>query len=179
MSELSAGYQVERKILLIRGQRVMLSADLAVLYGVEAKDLNRAVKRNIDRFPADFMFQLNAKETENLKRHFGTSSWGGARRDFPYAFTELGVAMLSSVLRSKKAIRVNIEIMRAFARLREILAVNKDLAARLEVLERKFNAHDSQFKAVFDAIRDLMNTPEKPKKRIGFTAEEKSKSYRA
>jgi hypothetical protein len=132
----------------------------------------------VDRFPADFMFQLNAKEMENLKRHFGTSSWGGARRDFPYAFTELGVAMLSSVLRSKKAIRVNIEIMRVFSRLREMLAANKDFARRLEDLERKFNAHDHQFQAVFESIREMMRVPEKPKRKIGFTAEEKRAIYK-
>ncbi len=139
--------------------------------------MNRAVKRNRDRFPADFMFQLNAKEAQNLKRHFGTSSWGGARRDLPYAFTELGVAMLSSVLRSKKAVRVNIEIMRVFSRLREMLAANKDFARRLEDLERKFNAHDHQFQAVFEAIREIIRVPEKTKRRIGFL-EEKSEAYR-
>lgn len=161
MSEIIARHQVEDKIFLIRGFKVMLSSDLAVFYGVEVKVLNRAVKRNINRFPADFMFQLNEKETKNLKRHFGTSSWGGARRDFPYAFTELGVAMLSSVLHSKKSIRVNIEIMRAFARIREILVMNKDFAQRLEALERKFNSHDYQLKAVFDAIKQIMK--ESPK----------------
>jgi len=138
--------------------------------------LNKAVKRNKERFPEDFMFRLNKKEStslifqngmSNLKSRSVTSKRGGSRFE-PYAFTEQGVAMLSSVLRSKKAIRVNIEIMRAFARLREILAVNKDFALRLEALERKFNAHDHQFQAVFDAIRQLMKEPEKPKRRIGF-----------
>jgi hypothetical protein len=179
MSEMIARYQVEEKILLLRGLKVMLSGDLASFYGIEVKFLNRAVKRNRDRFPADFMFQLNAKEIANLKYHFGTSSWGGARRDLPYAFTELGVAMLSSVLRSKKAIRVNIEIMRAFSKLREMLATNKDFKRRLEELERKFNAHDHQFQVVFEAIREMMRVPEKPKRKIGFTAEEKRAVYKA
>jgi hypothetical protein len=117
---------------------------------------------------------LTSKETENLKFQFGISSWGGARRAEPYAFTEQGIAMLSSVLRSKRAIRVNIEIMRAFTRLREILAANKDFAQRLEALERKFNSHDYQLKAVFDAIKQMMKEPEKPKKRIGYLEEPKS-----
>ena len=145
----------------------MLSNDLAELYEVTTANLNKAVKRNIERFPEDFMFQLNKKESEslifqfgisNLKSQFATSSRGGSRFE-PYAFTEQGVAMLSSVLRSKRAIKVNIEIMRAFARLREILAVNKDFARRLEDLERKYNTHDHEFKVVFDAIRELMKTP--------------------
>jgi hypothetical protein len=183
MSEIVPQGLVEQKIYLVRGKKIMLSPDLAELYGVEPKVLVQAVKRNRERFPEDFMFQLTKKETENLKYPFGasnlksqsvTSSWGGARRAEPYAFTEQGVAMLSSVLRSKKAIRVNIEIMRAFARLREILAVNKDFARRLEELERKYNSHDAQFLAVFDAIRELMKTPEKPKRRIGFLEEPKA-----
>ena len=180
MSELVPQSQVEQKIFMLRGKKIMLSHDLAELYGVIPKVLVQAVKRNKDRFPEDFMFQLTRKEAESLKFQIGTSnlksqsvtsSWGGARRATPYAFTEQGVAMLSSVLRRKKAIRVNIEIMRAFARLREILATNKDFARRLEELERKFNAHDAQFQAVFDAIRELMKTPEKPKRRIGFLEE--------
>ncbi len=180
MSEIVSQGYVEQKIYFLRGKKIMLSHDLAELYGVTTFNLNKAVKRNHERFPRDFMFQLTRKEAENLKFQFGisnlksqsvTSSWGGARRAAPYAFTEQGVAMLSSVLRSKKAIRVNIEIMRAFARLREILAVNKDFARRLEELERKFNAHDHQFQAVFDAIKELMKLPEKQKRRIGFLEE--------
>jgi hypothetical protein len=123
------------------------------------------------------MFQLTTKENENLRFQIGTSSFHGGCRYLSYAFTQEGIAMLSGVLKSKKAIRVNIEIMRAFARLREILAANKDFARRLEALERKFNAHDHQFQAVFDAIKQLMNTPEKPKRRIGFTAEESRAVY--
>jgi ORF6N domain len=156
---------VEEKILLIRGQKVILDADLAALYEVEAKVLIQAVKRNIDRFPEDFMFQLTVQELNNLRSQIVTSSWGG-RRYPPYAFTEQGVAMLSSVLRSRRAVRVNIEIMRAFVRLRQLLASNTELARKLAALERKY---DAQFKVVFDAIRELMTPPEPKKKRpIGF-----------
>jgi len=120
--------KIEERIFLIRGQRVMISTDLAELYGVEPRVLVQAVKRNIERFPDDFMFQLNKEKYENLKSHFVTSSWGGARRALPYAFTEQGVAMLSSVLRSRQAIRVNIAIIRAFVKLREMLSAHKELA---------------------------------------------------
>jgi len=135
----------------------MIDRDLAELYMVETKALNRAVKRNLDRFQEDFMFQLNHDEWENLKYQFGTSSWGGDRRALPYVFTEQGVAMLSSVLSSKKAVSVNIQIMRAFVKLRAILASNKELAAKLVELEKKY---DAQFSSVFDAIRTLMSQPE-------------------
>jgi phage regulator Rha-like protein len=167
--ELVSPERIERSILLIRGHKVILDADLAALYGVETKQLIRAVKRNLPRFPDDFMFQLKEEEFENLRFHFGTSSQWGGRRYAPYAFTEQGVAMLSSVLRSKRAIQVNIEIMRAFVRLRQILASNKELAKRLDELEKKY---DAQFKIVFDAIRQLMAPPEQkpPKRRIGFLA---------
>jgi len=158
---------IERKIFLIRGRRVMLDRDLAELYGVETRDLNKAVKRNIDRFPEDFMFQLTNEEFVNLKFHFGTSSWGGTRK-LSYAFTENGVAMLSSVLNSKLAIHVNIQIMRTFTRLREILLTHKDLARKLADMEKKY---DSQFKVVFDAIRQLMKPDEPKKKPIGFRRE--------
>jgi hypothetical protein len=162
MSELAPTISIERKIFIIRGIKVMLSPDLAVLYGVDARALNRAVKRNSERFPEDFMFQLTRKEFDNLKYQIGTSSWGGARRALPYAFTEQGVAMLSSVLRSKKAILVNIEIVRAFVRLRQILATHKDLARKLDTLEKRVGAQDVKIQAVFDAIRELMKAPEKP-----------------
>ena len=165
---------IERSILLIRGHKVILDADLAALYGVETKQLIRAVKRNLPRFPDDFMIQLNEEESENLRFHFGTSSQGGGRRYPPYAFTEQGVAMLSSVLRSKRAVRVNIEIMRAFVRLRQILASNKALAKRLDALERKY---DAQFKVVFDAIREMMKPPESQKRPIGFLVEEPKIPY--
>ncbi len=144
----------------------MLSTDLAELYEVAPKVLMQAVKRNRERFPADFMFQLTRVEYSNLKSQFVTSSWGGARRAAPYAFTEQGVAMLSSVLRSPRAVQVNIAIMRAFVKLREILATHRDLARRLDEMESKY---DKQFRVVFDAIRQLMMAPpEKPRRRIGF-----------
>jgi hypothetical protein len=166
---------IERRILLIRGQKVMLSTHLAELYDVETRVLNQAVKRNISRFPQDFMFQLNTSEAEQLvsqnviphKKYFGGS--------LPYAFTEQGVAMLSSVLNSERAIKVNIEIMRAFVRLRRMLASHSELARKLDALENKY---DAQFKVVFDAIRQLM-APSEPKKRpIGFLVEEPKVPYR-
>jgi hypothetical protein len=157
--------RIEKAILLIRGQKVMLDTDLATLYGVETKLLVRAVKRNIDRFPTDFMFQLSKEEFDNLRFHFGTSSDWGGRRYRPYAFTEQGVAMLSSVLRSERAVQVNIEIMRAFIRLRQMLAGHVELARKLDALEKKY---DAQFKQVFDAIRQLMAPPEPKRRPIGF-----------
>ncbi len=157
---------IEKRIFYLRGQKIMLSTDLAELYGVEPRILIQAVKRNTDRFPDDFMFQLNKAEFENLKSQIVISSWGGLRRATPYAFTEQGVAMLSSVLNSKRAIQVNIEIMRAFVRLRQMLASNVGLARKLAALEKKY---DAQFSVVFDAIRELMTPPTPKKKRsIGF-----------
>ena len=144
--------RIERAILLVRNQKVMLDADLAALYGVETKVLVRAVKRNSERFPTDFMFQLSSEEFDDLRCRFGTSSSWGGRRYAPYAFTEQGVAMLSGVLRSPRAVAVNIEIMRTFVRLREILATHGELARRLDELEKKY---DRQFAVVFDAIRQL------------------------
>lgn len=164
---------IEKKIYLIRGHKVMLSTDLAKLYGVEVRVLVQAVKRNIERFPEDFMFQLSQEEYENLKSQIVTSSWGGARRARPYAFTEQGVAMLSSVLRSERAIQVNIAIMRAFVRLREILSTHKELAYKLAELERKIEKHDEEIKAIFEAIRQLMMAPKKPKRKIGFKVKNK------
>jgi len=168
---------IEQKIYLFRGQKVMLDSDLARLYEVTTFNLNKSVKRNLDRFPEDFMFQLSDKEFESLRFHFGISKPGrGGRRYPPYAFTEQGVAMLSSVLNSKRAIRVNIEIMRAFVRLREILGTHKDLARKLQELEKKY---DEQFRVVFDAIRQLMTPPEPPRRRrIGFGVEEPKAKYR-
>lgn len=157
--------RIEKAILLIRGQKVMLDKDLATLYGVETKTLNRAVSRNAERFPEDFMFQLTAEEFDTLRYHFGTSNQRGGRRYRPYAFTEQGVAMLSSVLRSPRAIEVNVAIMRAFVQLREILASHTDLARKLDEMEKKY---DAQFKVVFDALRKLMTPPETPKRKIGF-----------
>lgn len=159
--------QVERRIFLIRGQKVMLDAGLAELYRVPTKSLNLAVKRNADRFPEDFAFQLTEKEVAGLRFQFETSKRGrGGRRYLPHAFTEQGVAMLSSVLRSSRAVQVNIAIMRAFVRLREMLMSNADLARKLLALENKY---DTQFKIVFDAIRELMQGPPPSRKpRIGF-----------
>lgn len=166
---------VESRIFLIRGEKVMLDVDLADLYEVETRALVQAVKRNITRFPGDFMFQLTQEEFDGLRSQFVTSKPGGrgGRRYLPYAFTEQGVAMLSSVLRSERAILVNIEIMRAFVRLRQMLASNAELARKLEALETKY---DAQFKVVFDAIRELMTPPEPKKKRpIGFAPWEEKK----
>jgi len=175
--------RITQAILLIRGHKVMLDSDLAELYGVATKVLIQAVKRNQDRFPEDFTFQLSSEEFELLRRQNGTSSLRsqfvtsnpdaestrtarGGRRYAPYVFTEQGIAMLSSVLHSDRAIHVNIEIMRAFVRLRQLLATNAELARKLATLERKY---DAQFKIVFDAIRELMTPPEPKKKRpIGF-----------
>ncbi len=157
--------RVETKILMLRGQKVLLSTDLAELYGVLPKALVQAVKRNAERFPSDFMFQLTDDEFANLKSQTVTSSWGGRRRATPYAFTEQGVAMLSTVLRSRRAVLVNIEIMRTFVRLRQLMAGNADLARKLAELEGRY---DRQFKVVFDAIRELMQPPTKPRRPIGF-----------
>jgi hypothetical protein len=165
MSSLPVVEKIERRVLLIRGHRVMLSTDLAHLYAVEPRILMQAVKRNRERFPADFMFQLTEQEFDRLKSQIVISSWGGLRRAYPYAFTEQGVAMLSSVLRSKRAMQMNIEIMRAFVQLREMIASNKGLARRLNELENK---HDGQFRVVFEAIRELMAEPEPKSRRIGF-----------
>jgi hypothetical protein len=161
--------RIERAILIIRGQKVMLDRDLAELYRVETFNLNKAVKRNLSRFPEDFMFQLSDEEAEALRFQIGMSkpTGRGGRRYLPYAFTEQGVAMLSSVLRSERAVQVNIAIMRAFVRLRELLATHKDLARKLDELEKKY---DSQFQVVFEAIKQLMAPPSEPekKRRIGF-----------
>ena len=145
----------------------MIDRDLALLYGVETRDLNKAVTRNLDRFPPDFMFMLNKDEFENLKFHFGTSSWGGTRK-LPRAFTEPGVAMLSSVLKSKKAIKVNIAIMRAFINIRQILATHKEVALKLKELEARLNNHDLSIKVVFETIRKMIAIEEKPKNKMGF-----------
>ena len=152
----------------IRGERVMLDADLAELYGVETKALLQAVKRNLDRFPEDFMFQLTKHEVAILRSQIVTSRWGG-RRYPPYAFTEQGVAMLSSVLRSPKAVAVNIEIMRAFVRLRQLISSNRELAQKLDELDRQVSKHDTAISEIIEAIRQLMVPPSpKEKRRIGF-----------
>jgi hypothetical protein len=168
---------IERRIYLVRGEKVMLDADLAELYGVETKVLNQAVRRNRDRFPEDFMFRLTKEESESLRSQIvtsslryqsGTSQTGrGGRRTLPYVFTEQGVAMLSSVLRSRRAVEVNIAIMRAFVNLRRMMLSNEELNRRVNALEQKY---DENFRAVFDALRRLLTAPEKPRRRIGFTA---------
>ena len=166
---------IESRILVIRGQRVMLAADLARLYGVEAKVLNQAVRRNADRFPSDFMFQLSWEEAERSRSQFVTLKHA-RRREIrgqnikyrPFAFTEQGVAMLSSVLKSRRAVRANVEIMRAFVRLRRMVTYSADLGRRLDALESKY---DRQFKVVFDAIRELMTPVAPPKRRIGFVTD--------
>jgi len=180
---------IENKIYLIRGQKVMLNADLAKLYAVETKYLNRQVRRNIKRFPVDFMFRLTKQEAENLRCQFGTSSqeettvlrsqvvtssWGG-HRYLPLAFTEQGIAMLSTVLNSKRAIFVNIAIMRAFVKLRQVLATHKELAHKLEQLEQKVGQNSSDIRLIFAAIRKLMEPPPLPPakpKRIGFIVDQ-------
>ncbi len=174
--------RIEAGILFIRGKKVMIDRDLATLYGVETKQLNQAVRRNIKRFPDDFMFQLNEKEIEiwapkfgflqpdNLRSQFVTSNRGG-RRYRPYVFTEQGIAMLSSVLKSDRAIQVNIQIMRTFIKIREMVATNKELRDKMEKLEEKY---DSRFKIVFNAIRKLLSEEAKPKNRIGFRIDHNS-----
>lgn len=164
MKELMPADVIEQRIFVIRGYKVMLDRDLAALYGVPTKALIQAVKRNIERFPPDFMLLLTPKEFAGLRSQFVTSSWGG-RRYLPYAFKEMGVAMLSSVLKSDRAIQVNIQIMRAFTKTREMIAGYADLTRRIDEMEKKY---DAQFKAVFDAIRRLLAPPEKKKERIGF-----------
>jgi hypothetical protein len=170
---------IEKKIFIIRGQKVMLSPHLSELYDVEARVLIQTVKRNIGRFPSDFMFQLTKQEYANLKSQFVISSWGGARRANPYAFTEQGVAMLSSVLRSERAMQVNIQIMRAFVKLREIISTHKELARKLKELELKVESHDEHITAIFEAINQLLAVEEKPKRKIGFDVKENIIPYKA
>ena len=166
---------IENKILLIRGKKVMLDRDLAGLYGVLNKSLNQAVKRNIRRFPADFMFQLSKRELGNLKSQFVTSSWGGIRK-LPYVFTEHGILMLSSVLNSERAVQVNIQIMRAFTKLREVMMTHKDLRRKIKDIiirqETKFKNYDKQIQYIFKVINEILNPviPEPPKKKYGLLA---------
>ncbi|MBI1808184.1 MAG: ORF6N domain-containing protein [Ignavibacteria bacterium] len=166
---------IERRIFLIRGQKVMLDVHLAQMYGVPTKRLKEQVRRNRSRFPKDFMFELTAEEFSSLRSQIATSNVrrGGSRYK-PFAFTEQGVAMLSTVLNSEGAIQVNIAIMRAFVKLRELLGAHKDLAIKLEELEKKY---DAQFRVVFEAIRQLMEQPQKPKRKIGFRVRETRVPY--
>ncbi len=166
-SSLVVVHPIERKIHIIRGQKGILSTDLAALYKVEPRVLVQAVKRNINRFPRDFMFQLTAAETRNLKSQFVISSWGG-QRAAPFAFTEQGVAMLSSVLRSGRAVRANIAIMRAFVRLREMLVTHEELRQKIEHMEKRY---DAKFQIVFATIKQMLETPVTPKRSIGFHAQ--------
>lgn len=160
---------IESRIFLLRGHRVMLDADLARLYGVAVKAPNQAVKRNAGRFPADFMFQLSWEEARRSRSQIVTLIGRGTNLKYrPLAFTEQGVAMLSSVLKSRRAVQTNVEIMRAFVRLRGLIGHNQELAERLDALESKY---DGQFRAVFDAIRELMAPPATPKRRIGFVSD--------
>jgi len=158
---------VMNKIYLIRGQKVMLDFDLAVLYTTEVKRLKQSVRRNMDRFPEDFMFQLTRNEFENLRTQIVTSSWGGSRY-LPMAFTEQGVAMLSSVLNSSTAIHVNIQIIRVFTKMRALLMTHKDILLKLEKMEQKIGSHDEQIALVFAYLKKLLNPPPQPRRRIGF-----------
>lgn len=159
--------EIDRHIYIIRWHRVMLDSDLARIYGVSTKRLNEQVKRNIRRFPTDFMFRLTRNEAENLRSQIATSSWGG-RRYLPLAFTEHGAVMLAAVLNSNVAVVASIQIVRAFNRLRQMALAHKDLAIALGELARKVSGHEEQFKVVFDALRQLMDPPQKPRRQIGF-----------
>lgn len=168
---------IQQVIRFVREERVLLDFDLARLYGVTTGNLNKAVSRNRDRFPTDFMFQLTAEETKSLIFRVGISKGRGGRRHFPYAFTEQGVAMLSSVLNSKRAVKMNIAIMRAFVKLRETLETNSELARKFAELEQRVGTHDDEIAAVIAAIRQLMAPPEKPRREIGFHVREKAPRY--
>jgi len=171
MNEIIPQEIIESRIYVIRGKKVMLDTDLATLYRVTTKRFNEQVKRNLKRFPSDFMFQLNVEENQALRSQFATLKQGRGqhRKYFPHVFTEQGIAMLSGILNSDRAIQVNIAVMRAFVNLREMIASNKDLTRRLDVLEKKY---DAQFRIVFDAIRAIMSPPQKKRPLIGFKREE-------
>ena len=170
--------RVVQSIRWFRGQKVLLDSDLAALYGVTTGNLNKAVSRNRDRFPSDFMFQLSAEEAEDLIFQIGRSKGRGGRRHRPYAFTEQGIAMLSSILNSDRAIRVNIAIMRAFVKLRQMLETNRELARKFSELERRVGKHDQEIAAILEAIRRLMTPPGKPRREIGFHVREDAARYR-
>ncbi len=163
---------ITNKIYFVRGEKIMLDSDLATLYGVETKQLKRQVRRNIDRFPADFMFELTKDELENLRSQFGTSSWGGTRY-FPMAFTEQGVAMLSSVLKSKTAIKVNIQIIRIFTQMRNLLSSHKEILLKLKQIEDRVSSHDEQMLLIFEYIKQFEQTKQellenKKRTKIGY-----------
>jgi phage regulator Rha-like protein len=174
MKDLAPVEKITSKIYLIRGQKVMLDRDLSELYGVETRVLKQAVKRNVSRFPSDFMFRLSQEEQESLRSQFVTLKRGQHSKYLSFAFTEQGVAMLSSVLSSERAVQVNIQIMRAFTKLRQVLATHEDLRRKIEEMEQKY---DQQFQVVFDAIKHLLEAEEKPKPKIGFTVKERVKAY--
>ena len=167
MTDIISVESITSRIYFIRGFKVMLDKDLAELYGVETRVLKQAVKRNNERFPEDFMFSLTNQDVRNLTSQIVISSWGGSRHP-PMAFTEQGVAMLSSVLNCKQALEVNIAIMRTFVKMREIMATNKEFAEKLKSIEEQLSEHDEQFHMVFEAIKQLLQDNEKPKKKIGF-----------
>lgn len=179
-NEIISPERIEQSIFLIRTQKVMLDSDLAELYGVPIKRLNEQVRRNRKRFPSDFMFQLTREEYEGLRSRFATLNLGRGkhRKYLPYAFSEQGVAMLSSVLNSHRAIEVNIEIMRAFVRLRQLISTHKELSQKLIELERKIGAQDEQIQVIFDAIRQLMTPAEPNKRKIGFLVKERAARYK-
>ena len=168
---------IQKKIKVIRGEKVMIDHDHAALYGVETKQLKRAVRRNVDRFPSDFMFELTREEYNSLRSQFGTLKRGAHSKYLPMVFTEQGVAMLSSVLNSDRAIEVNIAIMRAFVQLRKMIASNEELAGKVEELEHKIAQHDEDIGLIFEAIRELMTPPEKPPKKIGFKVSDRQAAY--
>ncbi len=176
--EITSLERVVQSIRWIRGQKVLFDFDLAALYGVQTKNLNKAVKRNVERFPADFMFQVTSEELRSLRFQVGTSKGRGGLRYRPYAFTEQGIAMLSSVLNSERAIKVNIAIMRPFVKLRQMLGVNRELAQKFSELERRVDKHDEDIAAILEAIRQLMAPPEKLRPEIGFHVREKVPRYR-
>jgi len=170
--------QIALRIRLFRGQKVLLDSDLARLYGVTTGNLNKAVNRNRERFPKDFVFQLTAEEAQNLIFQIGRSKGRGGRRHRPYGFTEQGIAMLSSVLNSERAIKVNIAIMRTFVKLRQTLATNRELAQKFSQLEQRVGKHDEEIAGILEAIRRLMAPPEKPGREIGFHVRQTAPRYR-
>jgi len=170
--------RIAQYILMLRGQRVILDADLAKLYGVSTKRLNEQVRRNTDRFPADFMFQLSDEEARNLKSHFATSSSGhGGRRKLPLAFTEHGALMAASVLNSPRAVEVSVYVVRAFVRMREMLAAHEELSEKLAELESRVDGHDENISALMEAIRQLLAPPDPPHRKIGFRVRERKRRY--
>lgn len=164
--------EIVEKIYIIRGMKVMLDRDLADMYAVQTRDLNKAVKRNMSRFPEDFMFQLTKDEASNLMFQIGTSSWGGTRK-LPFAFTEQGVAMLSSVLRSERAIQVNIQIIRVYTKMKQLLLDNKELWLKIEKIERALLKKDEEVQAIFKLLKNLLVKEEKPRQPIGFKVKSK------